>query len=568
VTTAATDGVSVAPAGTATMPVLARLLPTIAAVALAAAALRFAPAPAAALICVGLGCLIALPGAAEAAVRRGHDLRRHTEDSVLRRLRQGGAWRVLWRGALGTLLAALLLVRLSAGGPAVWLATLCAVPAVLLAMGALRRVSAREYAGVHRAAIQRRLALALAAGAVLLLSALLGLARGLPDPAAAPLAASGVVQQLFDLHRLWSGTEAWLWSEAAALGLLPPWLAAALAAAATGATGWAAAALTLSALMPPDDRRRAVARASDSATPPPPSPAALGAAALLALGAVAGAQWLEARITALPVEDRPVSRLQTSAEAIGNAYFRPGTHAELAAARDRTRDLDEAGRAEIGAQIDAGFDAMLGNVDAFLDAYYSLPAEYLRLWDAGLGWASGQGAERLERRLDERLRAALDTDTHLAPVVERVARLADDLAESDRQAAALVDARRLSGVNPGLLRIEAEFADFPPRPALPSDGLTTTLETRLGASVATGAVAGWIAHRIVRRLAARGVIRVAARGLLATVPLVGGAVALGADQAMLMAEEHRNRDAFRARIVAAIEAQRTELHRLILNPSD
>ncbi len=559
----ATGRASVAPANAAPVRAFARLLGAIAAVALAAAALRFLSAPAAALICAGMGLLVALPGAAEAAVRRGHDLRRYTEHSLLRRLRQGGAWRVLWRGALGAMLAALLLVRLSAGGPGVWLATVAAVPAVLLAMGALHAVAAREMVRVHRAATQRRLAQGLAAAAVLVLSALVGLAQGLPDPAAAPPAASALVQQLFELHRLWAGTEAWLWSEAAALGLLPPWLAAALAATATGATGWVAAALTLAVLMPADDRRRAVARASDSPTPPPPSPVALGAVALLALGAVAGAQWLEGRLSVLPVAERPVARVQTAAEAIGGVYFRPGTHAELAAARDRTRALDAGGRADIAAQVDAGFDAMIGNVDTFLDAYYSLPAEYLRLVDMGLGWASGEGAERLERRLDEGLRTALDAETHLAPVLDRVAQLTEEVAASDRQAEALIESRRLSGINPGLLRIEAAFDNFPPRPVLPSDGLTTTLETRLGASAATGTVAGWIAHRIIRRLAARGVIRIAARGLLATVPLVGAAAAVGADQAMLMAEEHRNRDAFRAQIVAAIEAQRAELHQLL-----
>jgi hypothetical protein len=167
-------------------------------------------------------------------------------------------------------------------------------------------------------------------------------------------------------------------------------------------------------------------------------------------------------------------------------------------------------------------------------------------------------------------------DTHLAPVLDATLAdlaLADELRRelTGRPKRRSSTTRASTGVNPGPPADRGRIRRFPCRrcPRCASDGFDDRhCETRLGASVATGAVAGWIAHRIVRRLAARGVIRVAARGLLATVPLVGGAVAIGADQAMLMAEEHRNRDAFRARIVAAIEAQRTELHRLILNPSD
>ncbi|WP_209425371.1 hypothetical protein [Pararhodobacter sp. SW119] len=548
--------------GQGAAPVWTSLPALIAAVALAAAVFRFLPAPAAALLCLALGFLMALPGAADAAVRRGHDLRRYTDASLLRRLRQGGVWRVLWPSALGTGLAALLLVRLAAGGPWVWLTTLAAVPAALLPMAALQAIAAREMAGVHRGATQRHVAQLVASVVVLVLSILLGMGQGLSDPTA-PTADSALIQQLFALHRLWAGVEAWLWSEAAALGLLPPWLAAGLAAAATGATGWAAAALTLAVRLPPDDRLRALATASDAPAPPAASRAALGAAALLAIAVVAGAHWAESRLGALPVPDRPVSRLQTAAEIIGDRAFVPGTYAEVVAARDRTRALDASGRARIAAQIDAGFDAMHGNVDTFLDAYYSLPAEYLRLVDLGLGWASGQGAERLQRRLDARLISALDADTHLAPVLDSVVLLGHQMAESDRQVAALIDARRLSGVNPGLLRIEGAHADFPPRPALPSDGLSTTLQTRLGASAATGAVAGWITHRIMRRLAARGALRLAARGLLATVPLAGAAAAIGADQALLMAEERRNRAGFRAEIEAALDAQRAELHGLL-----
>src|SRR5690606_22197736 len=147
-------------------------------------------------------------------------------------------------------------------------------------------------------------------------------------------------------------------------------------------------------------------------------------------------------IQSLPVADRPVSRVQTAAEAIGTEVFAPGTHAAIEAAWRGSRARDAAGRERIAAQIDAGFAAMAGNVDAFLDHYYSLTAEYLRLVALGRGGLAGRGAARLEGRLDARLREALDAATHLAPVMASVERLAQDAAATGSEVDALVAARR------------------------------------------------------------------------------------------------------------------------------
>lgn len=166
------------PAGNArlTPPFLPRLVAGSAAVALATAAFPFLPAGGAALLCLVLGAAIALPGAAAAAVRRGHDLGRFAETGLVRRALRGGGLRVLCHGALGTALAALLLVRLSAGGPGVWLATGAALPAVLVAVPAAglaaEQAALRLEEYLHREAFRAEIVAALEARRAAMLAAL------------------------------------------------------------------------------------------------------------------------------------------------------------------------------------------------------------------------------------------------------------------------------------------------------------------------------------------------------------------------------------------------------------
>ena len=74
-----------------------------------------------------------------------------------------------------------------------------------------------------------------------------------------------------------------------------------------------------------------------------------------------------------------------------------------------------------------------------------------------------------------------------------------------------------------------------------------------------------IAQRVGQRLAARGVLSFAARGLLTAVPFVGIATAVGTDVVMLKIEESLNREDFRAEIVNAIEEQRSKAHAVFEN---
>lgn len=522
---------------------------------------RTLPAEGAAVVCFALGLCIAVPGLALAAVQRGLLLREHTAESYLRRVKQSAVLRVLWRLVLGAGLAALLLVRLSGGDMVVWVITLSAVPATLGAVWLLSPIARAEYRDIHAEVRLRRWAGLAAIMVVFLLAVLVAYIWGPPDPGYAPDANSAVVTEGLALHRLWAGIEAALWGDAAAIGLLPAWLAGALSALAMAASAFAVSALTLAALVSPATARRAFAPASDAVLSPAASRPAVLAAAVLVIGGIVSVSATERHLAAMPLEQRPVSQFQQVVERVSDSYYRPGTHAAVSRRTNEMQQADLAAVQALQLALDAGFDAMIENVDPFLDVYYSLGAEYLRMFDFLRDTASsvfGGTQDRLAARIDAQLADALATDAPFAAYEEVASRLSgtSDIAQDAAQAG-WTEAQRVTGTNPALLRVEASFDAFPPLPTMTAPVLVTTLETRVGASLTAGVLTAVIARRVVQRLAVRGVLGVAARGLVAAVPLVGLASALGTDAAILALEEHLHRNAFRAEIIGAIEIQRS-----------
>ncbi|MBK5926934.1 hypothetical protein CCR87_06175 [Rhodobaculum claviforme] len=517
-----------------------------------------------------LGLAAAVPGAANTAVARGHALKTMRTAHPLHRLRRGGLVRVTLWGAAGILAVAVLLVRLSAGGAPGWMGAAAGVAAVVAVMWSGRGMTARLHAPVHADARLRRHALLAGTAAVVVVSGLAGWWLGPGDPALTRPATSALIAEAFEAQRLWVGVEAWALGAVTALGLLPPMAEAVLAALLLGVSGGAVAALAVAALMQAQDWRRAVATSSDAQEPPPAPPSAVLAVSTLTVLVLAGAFWSERQLFPHPPEARPMAQLQTTAaERIGTAYYPAGTHAEVDAGRATLAAQDAAALAELRTAAEAGFDAMLAGVDPFLDGYYSLRGEYWRMGVAVGGWVRGDPEAALEAHLAGRLNDALDSDTHLGPVTERLALLS--LAEARAQQAARETAllgTALSDINPARLRVEASFPALAPLPELRSLGLSSNLETRLGGSVAMGVLGAVVARRVLQRLVQRGILRLGARALLATVPLVGTALAVGTDVAALKLEEHYNRADFRAEIVAALEEQRASFIAAIAAPSE
>ncbi len=505
-----------------------------------------------------LGLVAAVPLSANAAVARGHSLKIANPANPFTRLRRSGVVRLLACAALGLLGAALLLLQLAQAGVAAGAGALAGAATVIAILGRADTLARWFDAPVHDAARLRGWALVLGALAMAIVSggarALIGYAEPGPIRATSALVAEGLAAQ-----RLVEGGLAWLLGSVAALELLPRAIEAVLSTLALGVSGAAVAALTIAALMPARDWARAVGVASDASEPPAPQRAALLAGAgLVALILLTGLR-AEMTLAVQPPEMRPVAQVQITVERIGRAYFPEGTQARIAGGRAEMRDADAAVIARMRARLDTLFDTMEDQVDPFLDSYYSLGAEYTRLGVALMGFLGRDPEAAMQDHIANRLRDALDADALTGTLHDWVA--AQGVAEA-RAMQALDEARlartAVAGVNPARLRVVADYPEFPPLPELQSLGLTYRIEQRLGASVAVGTLGAVVAQRVVQRLVRRGVLRLGARAVLASLPLVGTAIAVGTDAAILRLEEHNNRADFRAEIMDALSEQRAE----------
>ncbi|MCC5987199.1 MAG: hypothetical protein JJT95_05905 [Pararhodobacter sp.] len=502
-----------------------------------------------ALIWLVLAAPAALVTAWLAALRAGHDARRWSE-RVRRSFFRGGV-RVALAGLAGLAIAPLMVLRLVEAGPPMWLAAAVAlfVPVALLPRLA-RRLSGVGH-GPHALSIAVRLAVTIAALAALAVHLGFSWLLGLPQAAQpAPEAASVLVGEALILARLWAGLEAFVLGIAAEFG---DWgrLAAALLSALGMLAGFGSLALAgVAAVLGAGELGRGLAPASDALPAPRPGGAGVAAAVLLAVLLVSGTGLAERRLAAAPPEARPTAQLQSAAELIGDALYRAGTHEALMALRAEALAEDAALAQSLEATLEAGFDAMEANVDRFLDGYYSLGAEYLRLFH----WAT----RGLEGHLQAQLERALLAGAPHAGFEALLEQARDESAERHAafaaREAALLEANRIEGANPARLRLGASFPALPVFEARFARDLEQA-QIRWGLAAGTGLASAVIAAGVARRLAARGVLRGAAVALSRVAGLV---LAFGVDYALLRIDEARNRDDFRAEIMAEIDALRRE----------
>lgn len=345
-------------------------------------------------------------------------------------------------------------------------------------------------------------------------------------------------------------------------------------------------------LLPRAELRRALLPASDAPLPrrlAMPEVAVTSALAtvvvvfILIPGFAASEAWLKG--------SRPSAYVEVLVEKIDEEIVRPGTIGILDELRRKTVNGLGVDREALKQAANAGFDAMERNVDPFLDAYYSLPAEYLRIASSLLGEAE------LEQRLAE------DLGQHLmagAPFAAYEAQLAKALDVADRVREIydagvdrVLDRARIAVPPDARIRVAARATrrDL----ALPSPRVvvTTTGERTLTSAAAGGVVAALV----VKKAAAKGTLKLAAKALTkvalsktagtsggagagavvggaigSVVPVLGTAagaavggvvggllVGVGVDYAMLKVDEAWSRDDFRQQILASLEEQRAEV---------
>lgn len=534
-----------------------------------------------------------------ASLRRAHGLRLFSSDGRLRTLLGGPLLRCMGSLLVAVVLALTFFLSVAGGGrPA---AMVFAAPPVVGAIFATADWALRnEVQNPHRRALALRAAIFVAP--VLLVAAdfiFLGLSGNVQHYATLAEAVrsnlpehpakSALVDELIRLAGYLSAIEAF------ALGSVAQWGGASRVAALIGVTAlnfaFYAGAVRASAvfLLPRTELRRAFLPASDAAVPRRLFAAEIGmysafATILLAFilmpSLAAVEDWLR--------QNAPPSHyVRTAVEEIDGRYFRRGTIKILQKQSAATIHALGTGRATLVNAANAGFDAMAGNVDRYLDVYYSLPAEYLRIARLVLDATSLE--QRLADDIQESLMAgepfgAYETQLKQALQVSERVHAIYDAGVAQVLASAALDLPADTRVD--VVARATRSGLVPPTPK--------TLMMTSGSRVATGAAAGaLVAALVVKKAAAKGTLKLAAKafakvavsktggmgaaaaggavigggggsvvpGLGTTVGAVVGAVAgvvigVGTDYAMLKLEEAYSRDAFKQQLLAAIEEQR------------
>ncbi|HAM15282.1 MAG TPA: hypothetical protein DCP91_05390 [Eggerthellaceae bacterium] len=260
----------------------------------------------------------------------------------------------------------------------------------------------------------------------------------------------------------------------------------------------------------------------------------------------------------------------------GKYYEQQAVQELVDTANARSQALFEDARATLVPLVNESYDARIANVDAYLDWYYSLPADYERLGRLITGTVEGYMQDQFESRIE----AGID-DSRLSAELERVIAQAEAI---QADLAGGLASHEVTGV-PDWLMTAREAADLSALtlPSEPTRKLLGAAE-RFGVSAAAGAAAGIVAKRLVRRalakpffskivarvtsaLASKGIgagIGAAAGSAVGPLGTIAGAAAgvaagLGVDYGLLKIDELQNREEYRSEIIAAIEEERAEM---------
>lgn len=268
-------------------------------------------------------------------------------------------------------------------------------------------------------------------------------------------------------------------------------------------------------------------------------------------------------------------------------YVLDGTYYEYKAVQEVLQEaqaestaLTEEAEAVLVPLVNASYDARLANVDAYLDWYYSLPADYERL----VNMITGSVEDYVQEQFVEQIEAGVD-DSELEGQLQMYWDKAEELEEN--LMARLADCE-IAGVPEWLPVTKDEVeADFFLDSLEPSQQFVSAGE-RFLASAGTGALAGAgtgvaakklvskavekpffkaVVSEITKKLSSKaaGAAVGGAVGSLAgpagTVlgAVVGGAASIGVDYGLLKLDEALNRETYREEVVQTIEDARAEM---------
>lgn len=272
-------------------------------------------------------------------------------------------------------------------------------------------------------------------------------------------------------------------------------------------------------------------------------------------------------------------------------YVLDGTYYEYRAVQELLQEaqvesaaLAEEAQAVLVPLVNASYDARIANVDAYLDWYYSLPADYERLVNLITGsvedYVQGQFVEKIEAGVDD-----TEFESQLQAYGEKASELKENLM------AQLANCE-IAGVPEWLPVIRDEIeTDFLLEPLEPSQQIVSASE-RLLVSAGAGTAAGVGTSAAAKKLVAKAVEKpffktvvseitkklgskaagAALGGVVGSLAgpagtvvgaVVGGAAGVGVDFGLLKLDEALNRETYREEVVQTIEDARTEMLALV-----
>ncbi len=281
-------------------------------------------------------------------------------------------------------------------------------------------------------------------------------------------------------------------------------------------------------------------------------------------------------------------------EMIGSEYVNPGTIEKIQIAKMQALRNAEKSMAEVEIEADKAFDRLKLNVDPFLDWYYSLPAEYLRIGHLLTGNLEGY----LENKLSYYLRqgdAFSGVGRTLNAALEQHKAV---LEEYKKKVSEIIGANRIASVGSSIEIARKMSIQDALTPPIHEDTIRISdrLFGGLGAGAVVGTITAMITAKVISKAVGKATIKKAAQVLVkvvggktlssvggasagaaigaaagSAVPIVGTAIgaAIGGivagvltgvtvDKLLLMLEEAMNRDEFRQELLNSIEAARTD----------
>ena len=251
-------------------------------------------------------------------------------------------------------------------------------------------------------------------------------------------------------------------------------------------------------------------------------------------------------------------------------------------AREASKNLAEERERVLTPIINEQFDKRIENVDAYLDWYYSLPADYERLVQFFTGTIESSMREQLEAKINEGI-----DETQLDEQLEYYLQKSEELVSLTEQELGqyeLTENYGLDDIPEWLIKpVVTLSTDDVYEPLAPTHHFLDASE-RMGLSAGIGVISGIIAAKVAGRIAEKAFFKkivaevtekLAIRGLLAEggtliVPGLGTALGIGvgfaADYLFLKADEAQNRESYKEEIVTALEECRQDMLDLVSAP--